>query len=55
LIAEGYLHQQIADRLKISVRTVDTHRHNIMKKLNIHDTAGLVTYAIKNGIVIMQR
>ncbi len=55
LIAEGYLHQQIADRLQISVRTVDTHRHNIMKKLDIHDTAGLVTYAIKNGIVIMQR
>lgn len=55
LIAEGHLHHQIAERLNISVRTVDTHRQNIMKKLDIHDTAGLVTYAIKNGIVIMQR
>ncbi|MER3522551.1 MAG: DNA-binding response regulator [Ignavibacteria bacterium] len=55
LIAEGHLHAQIAERLGISVRTVDTHRQNIMKKLDIHDTAGLVTYAIKHGIVILQR
>ncbi|MDL1891608.1 response regulator transcription factor [Sphingobacteriales bacterium CHB3] len=55
LIAEGHLHHQIAERLKISVRTVDTHRNNIMKKLDLHDTASLVTYAIKNGILIMQR
>jgi len=55
LIAEGHLHQQIAERLSISVRTVDTHRNNIMKKLDLHDTASLVTYAIKNGIVIMQQ
>jgi DNA-binding NarL/FixJ family response regulator len=55
LIAEGHMHQQIAERLKISVRTVDTHRNNIMKKLDLHDTASLVTYAIKNGIVIMER
>jgi DNA-binding NarL/FixJ family response regulator len=53
LIAEGHLHQQIALRLSISVRTVDTHRNNIMKKLDIHDTAGLVNYAIKNGITII--
>jgi DNA-binding NarL/FixJ family response regulator len=55
LISEGHLHQQIAERLSISVRTVDTHRNNIMKKLDLHDTASLVTYAIKNGIVIMRR
>jgi DNA-binding NarL/FixJ family response regulator len=55
LIAEGHLHQNIANRLSISVRTVDTHRNNIMKKLDLHDTASLVTYAIKNGIVIMQQ
>ncbi len=54
LIAEGHLHQQIASRLSISVRTVDTHRNNIMKKLDIHDTASLVNYAIKNGITIIQ-
>jgi two-component system response regulator NreC len=55
LIAEGDTHQRIADRLHISARTVDTHANNIMKKLDIHDTAGLVTYAIKNGIVILPR
>jgi DNA-binding NarL/FixJ family response regulator len=55
LVAEGETHQNIADRLFISVRTVDTHTNNIMKKLNLHDTASLVTYAIKNGIVILPR
>ncbi len=53
LVAEGAPHQRIADILHISVRTVDTHCNNIMKKLDIHDTAGLVTYAIKNSIVIL--
>jgi two-component system response regulator NreC len=55
LVAEGKTHQQIGDLLHISVRTVDTHCNNIMKKLDIHDTAGLATYAIKNGIVILPR
>jgi DNA-binding NarL/FixJ family response regulator len=55
LIAEGHLHHAIAQRLSISVRTVDTHRNNIMKKLDIHDAAGLVNYAIKNNIVIIQQ
>jgi DNA-binding NarL/FixJ family response regulator len=55
LVAEGETHQRIADRMFISVRTVDTHVNNIMKKLRVHDTAGLVTYAIKNGIVILPR
>ncbi len=55
LVAEGNLHAKIATRLNISVRTVDTHRNNIMKKLDIHDTAGLVNYAIKNSIVIIPR
>ena len=55
LVAEGDTHLQIAEILHISVRTVDTHCNNIMKKLDIHDTAGLVTYAIKNGILILPR
>ena len=55
LVAEGHLHQQIAERLGISIRTVDTHRNNIMKKLDIHDTAALVNYAIKNGIAMAPR
>lgn len=53
LIAEGKTHQEAADILHISVRTVDTHCVNIMKKLDIHDSAGLVRYAITNGIVIL--
>lgn len=55
LVAEGHTHQDVADQLHISVRTVDTHCGNIMKKLDIHDSAGLVTYAIKNGILILPK
>lgn len=50
-IALGKTHQEIAKELHISVRTVDTHRNNIMRKTDIHDTASLVRYAIKEGIV----
>ncbi|HEX9007461.1 MAG TPA: response regulator transcription factor [Bacteroidota bacterium] len=55
LVAEGEPHQRIAEALHISVRTVDTHCNNIMKKLDIHEKAGLVAYAIKNNIVILPR
>ncbi|KAB2925644.1 MAG: response regulator transcription factor [Bacteroidetes bacterium] len=55
LIAEAQSHQQIADRLNISVRTVDTHHHNILSKLGIHDSVSLVTFAIKNGLVVLPR
>jgi DNA-binding NarL/FixJ family response regulator len=55
LVVEGHTHQEIADRLFISVRTVDTHCNNIMKKLDIHDGPGLLTYAMKNGIVGLPR
>ncbi len=51
LVAEGNHHQRIADLLNISVRTVDTHCNNIMRKLDLHDRANLATYAINNGIV----
>jgi DNA-binding NarL/FixJ family response regulator len=53
LIAEGKTHQEAGNLLHISVRTVDTHCVNIMKKLDIHESAGLVRYAITNGIVIL--
>jgi DNA-binding NarL/FixJ family response regulator len=55
LIAEAHSHHEIAEMLHISIRTVDTHRNNIIQKLGLHDTASLVTYAIKNGIVILNR
>ncbi len=50
-IVQGLTNKKIAGKLFLSVRTVNTHRTNLMQKLNIHDTAGLVRYAIQNGIV----
>jgi DNA-binding NarL/FixJ family response regulator len=51
LVAEGRTSKEIASILNISVKTTESHRSNIMDKLNIHDTAGLVRYAIRNGII----
>ena len=51
LFAEGMSNRQIADKLFISVRTVETHKTNIMKKINIKTTVDLVKFAIKNNII----
>ena len=51
LIASGFTNKQIAGQLFISVKTVETHRTNIMQKLDVHTTADLVRYAIKTGIL----
>lgn len=51
LIAEGFSNKEIGSKLFISHRTVDTHRTNLMKKLDVGNIAGLISYAIKNGIV----
>jgi len=51
LIAEEYSNSEIAAELFISIRTVDTHRRNLLAKLNAKNTAGLVKYAIKHGLV----
>jgi len=50
-ITKGLTNQQLADDLHISVRTVEAHKSNIMKKLKINSTAELVVYAIKHKIV----
>lgn len=50
-IASGLTNKQIAERLFLSFRTVNTHRTNIMQKLDIHDTAGLVRHAINLGLL----
>jgi DNA-binding NarL/FixJ family response regulator len=50
LIAEGYTTKAIAQMLKISVKTVETHRAQLMDRLGIHDVAGLVRYAIQIGL-----
>jgi DNA-binding NarL/FixJ family response regulator len=51
MIAEGRNTKEIAGTLDISVKTVEAHRLQLMARLNIHDLAGLVRYAIRNGIV----
>lgn len=51
LIAEGMSSREIAERLAISVKTVDTHRANIMEKLGVRNSAELIKYAMSKGIV----
>ncbi|HEX3725910.1 MAG TPA: response regulator transcription factor [Pirellulales bacterium] len=51
LIAEGNTTKKIAAILKLGVKTVDTHRTQLMERLDIHDVAGLVRYAIRHRIV----
>ncbi|MCS6907156.1 MAG: response regulator transcription factor [Anaerolineales bacterium] len=51
LIAEGYTNKQIADILSISVKTVQAHRLNLMKKLDLHDRGELIKYAIQKKII----
>lgn len=51
LIAEGNANKQTAGLLGISIKTVEKHRQSLMKKLHIHDTAGLTRYAIASGFI----
>lgn len=50
LIAEGYRNKDIAEYLSLSLKTVEKHRSNLMKKLDLHNTAALTAYAIENGL-----
>ena len=51
LIAEGYKNREVADYLCISLKTVEKHRANLMKKLDLHNTAALTACAIEKGLV----
>ncbi|HEY3249047.1 MAG TPA: response regulator transcription factor [bacterium] len=51
LIAEGLTNAQIAEKLYISVKTVQTHRTHIMEKLDLHDRGHLVRYAVRKGLI----
>jgi DNA-binding NarL/FixJ family response regulator len=51
LIAEGYKNREIAEDLCISLKTVEKHRANLMKKLDLHNAAGLTVYAVEKGLV----
>jgi DNA-binding NarL/FixJ family response regulator len=51
LVAEGKTSKEIGAALHVSAKTADAHRASIMRKLDIHDTAGLVRYAIRRGLI----
>ncbi|MGD8291920.1 MAG: response regulator transcription factor [Desulfobacterales bacterium] len=51
LIAEGFKNKEIAEDLCISLKTVEKHRANLMKKLDLHNAAGLTVYAVERGLV----
>lgn len=52
LVAEGNKNKEIAKLLSISHKTVEKHRSNFMRKLDLHDTGGITAYAITNGIIL---
>jgi DNA-binding NarL/FixJ family response regulator len=51
LYVEGYTNQEIADKLSISIRTVETHKNNIMQKYNFKTTVEMVKFALRNNLV----
>ncbi|MBP9151265.1 MAG: response regulator transcription factor [Flavobacteriales bacterium] len=51
LIAQEFSNQEIADKLDCGIRTVDTHKRNLMKKLEVKNVVGLVKYALKMGVI----
>ena len=54
LLAQGMTSKQIAPILHISIRTVETHRRNVMMKLRLHNIAELTRYAIREGMVVLE-
>ena len=51
LVAEGKTNREVAEALGLAVKTIDTHRTRLMRKLNIHDQTTLIKYALRKGIV----
>ena len=51
LLADGFSSKDVAARLSLSVKTVDVHKYNLMRKLDIHNRADLVKYAIRKKLV----
>jgi DNA-binding NarL/FixJ family response regulator len=52
LLAEGRSNKEVATLLELSLSTVETHRGNLMQKLNLHNTAEIVLYAVRKGIIV---
>ena len=53
MIAEGKTSRQIARILELAIKTIDSHRWNLMRKLGIHDQKTLLKYALRRGIVVL--
>jgi DNA-binding NarL/FixJ family response regulator len=53
LVGEGHKNQEIAEAMVVSIKTVEKHRASLMSKLDIHDLAGLVRVAVKNGLITL--
>jgi DNA-binding NarL/FixJ family response regulator len=51
MVAEGHTNQEIADRLVLSIKTVQAHRANVMEKLGLHDITQLVRFALRHGLI----
>ena len=51
MVAEGHRTRDIANRLRLSVKTVESHRGEIMKRLRVHDVVSLARYAIRVGLI----
>ena len=54
-LAEGLSNKEVANALGIGVRTVETHREHIIRKLNIHSVAGLTKFAISKGLIVLRQ
>lgn len=53
LVAEGHRTREIADKLSLSIKTVESHRGELMKRLGMHDVVSLVRYALRSGLVAL--
>ena len=51
LVAEGHRTREIADKLSLSIKTIESHRGELMKRLGMHDVVSLVRYALRSGLV----
>jgi two-component system, NarL family, response regulator NreC len=52
LLAEGRSNKEVATLLDLGLSTVETHRGNLMQKLNLHNTAEIVLYAVRKGLIV---
>jgi len=52
LLAEGRSNKEVATLLNLALSTIETHRASLMQKLNLHNTAEIVLYAVRKGIIV---